>query len=107
MGKRRAKLNRVCDKRFAEALYCPMTLTPDPHGQAALMLCESLMLLLVERGVIGKDQAANAIDGIIEVKREIAGKRESVVVSVASIALLQDVAQSVAAAPELVHLAFS
>ena len=77
-----------------------MTLTPDPHGQAALMLCESLMLLLVERGVIGKDQATEAVDGIVELKHEVAGKRESVVVSVTSIALLRDVAQSVAAAAE-------
>lgn len=64
------------------------------------MLCESLMLLLVEQGIIAKDQAADAIDGVIEVKREIAGTRESVVVSIASIALLRDVAQSVAAATE-------
>lgn len=71
------------------------------------MLCESLMLLLVERGTIGKDQATEAIDDIIEVKREIAGKRESVVVSMASIALLRNVAQSVAAASEPVPLAAS
>ena len=71
------------------------------------MLCESLMLLLVERGVIDKDQAAEAIDGVIEVKREVAGKRESVVVSMASIALLRAVAQSVAAATEPVPLAAS
>ena len=62
------------------------------------MLCESLMLLLVERGVIDKDQAAEAIDDVIEVKREIARTRESVVVSMASITLLRDVARSVAAA---------
>ena len=84
-----------------------MTLIPDPHGQAALMLCESLMLLLVERGVVGKDQATEAIDDIIELKREIAGKRESVVVSMTSIALLRDVAQSVAAATEPAHLVAS
>ena len=71
------------------------------------MLCESLMLLLVERGVIDKDQAAEAIDGVIEVKREVAGKRESVVVSMASIALLRAVAQSVAAATEPAPLAAS
>lgn len=81
-----------------------MILTPDPHGQAALMLCESLTLLLVERGVIHKDQATEAIDDVIDVKREIAGTRESVVVSMTSIALLRDVAQSIAAVREPAHL---
>lgn len=62
------------------------------------MLCESLMLLLVEDGIIHKDQAAEAIDGVIEVKREIAGTHESVVVSMVSISLLRDVARSLSAA---------
>ncbi len=75
-----------------------MNLTPDPHGQAALMLCESLMILLVEEGVIRKEQAIDAIDTVIEVKQEIAGKTESVVVSVASIILLQAISQSISAA---------
>lgn len=71
------------------------------------MLCESLALLLVEKGVIRKDQAARAIEDVIEVKYEIAGKRESVVVSMTSIALLRDVAQSIAAAAEPAQLAAS
>ncbi len=75
-----------------------MNLTPDPHGQAALMLCESLMILLVEEGVIRKEQAIDAIDTVIEVKQEIAGTTESVVVSVASIILLQAISQSISAA---------
>ena len=75
-----------------------MKTNPDPHGQAALMLCESLMLLLVEEGIIHKSQAAEAIDDVIDVKREIAGETESVVVSVTSIALLKIVAQSISAA---------
>ena len=84
-----------------------MELTPDPHGQAALMLCESLMLLLVEEGVIRKDQAVEAIDDVIEVKQEIAGVSESVVVSVASIGLLQGVSRSIDAAAGPQHLAAS
>ena len=71
---------------------------PDPHGQAALMLCESLMILLVEQGVISKDKAVQAITNVIEVKREIAGIEESVVVSVISVGLLKVVAQSISAA---------
>ncbi|WP_157986084.1 hypothetical protein [Teichococcus vastitatis] len=76
-----------------------MTLTPDPHGQAALMLCETLALLLVESGILLKEQIVDAIDGVIEVKQEVAGVSESVVVSVVSIGLLQTIARSIAAAP--------
>lgn len=75
-----------------------MTLTPDPHGQAALMLSESIALLLVENGILLKSQVVDAIEGIIEVKEEIAGVSESVVVSIVSIGLLQTIAQSIAAA---------
>ena len=72
--------------------------TPDPHGQAALMLCGSLAVLLIEEGVISRDRAVDAIDGVIEVEEEIAGTTESVVVSVASIRLLRAVAKSLSAA---------
>ena len=75
-----------------------MELKPDPHGQAALMLCESVLLLLVEQGIIDKVQAFDAIEGVIEVKQEMAGVSESVVVSLASITLLRAVARSISAA---------
>jgi hypothetical protein len=75
-----------------------MNLTPDPHGQAALLLCESLLFLLIEKGIIDKTQMVEAIDGVIEVKQEIAGTSESVVVSMASIGLLRAVSGSLAAA---------
>ena len=75
-----------------------MEITPDPHGQAAFMLCESILLLLIDRGVIDKVEALDAIEGPVEVKQEIAGVSESVVVSVASINLLQTLARSVSAA---------
>ena len=89
------------------ALYCPMNLTPDPHGQAALMLCEGALLLLIEKGIINKDQAADLIEGIIEVKREIAGVSESVVVSMESITLLRTVARSISAAAGPIRTAAS
>ncbi|MFC3125409.1 hypothetical protein ACFOD4_10080 [Pseudoroseomonas globiformis] len=75
-----------------------MTFTPDPHGQAAFMLCEALALLLVENGIIAKEQLTQALAGIVEVKQEVAGRTEDVVVSVASIGLLRIVALSIAAA---------
>ena len=62
------------------------------------MLVESLLLLLVEKGVVQKDRAIEAIDGIVEIKQEIAGKSESVVVSIASIGLLRAVSSSLLAA---------
>ena len=64
------------------------------------MLCEGLLLLLIRNGAITKDDASETIDEIIEVKREIAGERESVVVSMASIALLKTIAHSLSAATE-------
>ena len=70
---------------------------PDAHGQAALMLCERMLLLLVEEGVLPKDRVLDAIADVIDVKQEIAGAAESVVVSIASIGLLRAVAQSLAA----------
>ena len=62
------------------------------------MLCESLMVLLVESGVIRKEQVIDAVDTVVEVKQEIAGTTESVVISVASIGLLRAVSQSISAA---------
>ena len=76
-----------------------MTLTPDAHGQAALMLCESLALLLIAEGVLPKNAVADAIVGVAEVKQEAAGLSESVIISVASIGLLRTIARSIAAAP--------
>ncbi|HTI03373.1 MAG TPA: hypothetical protein VL752_20700 [Acidisoma sp.] len=84
-----------------------MEMTPDPHGQAALMLCESVLLLLIDKGVIDKDQAADAIDGVIEVKQEIAGVSESVVVSLESITLLRTIARSISAAADPERAAMS
>jgi hypothetical protein len=74
-----------------------MKLTPDPHGQAALMLVESLLLLLVEGGVLRKEQVVEAIDGVVELKQEMAATSESVVVSIASIGLLRAVSGSLSA----------
>ena len=76
-----------------------MELHPDPHGQAALMVCESLLILLIESGAIQKNVAVEALNDIIDVKQEIAGTSESVVVSMASIGLLRALAQSISALP--------
>ena len=62
------------------------------------MLCEGLALLLIEEGILPKAGVVDAIEGIVEVKREIAGVSEDVVVSVTSIGLLLGVVRSIAAA---------
>ena len=76
-----------------------METDPDPHGQAALMLCEGLMLALIEQEVIIKATAVQTIDNVIDVKQAIAGDTESVVVSMMSIGLLRGISQSVSASP--------
>ena len=62
------------------------------------MLCEGLILLLVEKGTLDKDEACAMVDGVVDVKREIAGEREAVVVSMTSITLLKTIARSLSAA---------
>ena len=46
--------------------------TPDPHGQVALMLCESLLHVLVEEGVISHAKAIESIEGVAEILCEMA-----------------------------------
>lgn len=62
------------------------------------MLCESLILLFVEKGIIPKEQVVDAIETVIEVKQEIAGTTESVVVSMVSTGLLRAVKQNISSA---------
>ena len=73
---------------------------PRPGGQAALMLSESLGLLPVETGIVSRQAALDAIDGLVEVKEEIAGVQKGVAMGMASIALLRRVRESLAAARE-------
>jgi hypothetical protein len=43
---------------------------PDADGQVALMLCESILHILVEEGVISSGKALEAIDSVVELARE-------------------------------------
>jgi hypothetical protein len=45
---------------------------PDPHGLVAMMLCESLLHVLVEKGVLPRQTALEAIDGVAELIEEAA-----------------------------------
>ena len=49
------------------------TVTPrDPQGKVALMLCESILHVLVEEGVLSKAKAIEAIETVAELTREMA-----------------------------------
>jgi hypothetical protein len=43
---------------------------PDPDGQVSLMLCESILHVLLEEGVISKARVLDAINGVVELARE-------------------------------------
>ena len=45
---------------------------PDAHGQAALLLAESMLHALVERGLLTSEQAAAVVQVASEVKEEVA-----------------------------------
>jgi hypothetical protein len=44
----------------------------DPQGRVALMLCESVLHVLVEEGLLTKEKAIEAIETVAELTREIA-----------------------------------
>lgn len=45
---------------------------PDAHGQAALLLAESMLHALVEAGRLTRGQALDAVRTAVEVKEEVA-----------------------------------
>jgi hypothetical protein len=64
-----------------------MTVRSDPHGEIALMLCESLLHVLVEEGVFPKEKALEAIATVVELVREMGETR-------AAVKIIEDIAQS-------------
>ena len=69
---------------------------PDPDGQVSLMLCESILHILVEEGVISKEKALEAINGVVELARgnDEVGQRPSA--SRSAVQLIKAIAQSFA-----------
>jgi hypothetical protein len=66
-------------KRLHRPAGTPHSLTttlkgPDPYGQAAIMLCESLLHLIVEQGVLSQQKVVEAIEGVAELIEEAAGR---------------------------------
>lgn len=64
---------------------------PDPHGQAALLLVESLIHVLVEKGALTREEALDVVQTSTEVKTDIAsGNSEPRAIAMASLALLKE-----------------
>ncbi len=47
------------------------------HGQAALLLCESLMHCLVAKGVITREEFVDIVEGAAEVEEELVSSNAS------------------------------
>ncbi len=68
------------------------------EAQAALMLVESLMLVLVERRVIPAADLVEVVETVIETKRRLAADGREPAVATQAAALLTTIANSLAAA---------
>ncbi|MEE8630762.1 MULTISPECIES: hypothetical protein [Methylobacterium] len=68
------------------------------EAQAALMLVESLMLVLVEHGTVPAAELVEAVETVIETKRRLAAEGQEPEVATQAAALLTTIANSLAAA---------
>ena len=69
----------------------------DANGIVALMLCESLLHVLVEEGLITKETARDAIETVSELTREMAQDGTRRMPSSSPIELIERIGQSFAA----------
>lgn len=76
----------------------PRRPAPLAVGQAALMLIESLMLSLVEQGVMRTEALVEAVEATIATKRAKRGTSEPAKVLEESLAILATVANTLSAA---------
>jgi len=68
---------------------------PDAHGQAALLLIESLIHTLIARSVITVPDAIEVVEVASEVRRDIGADRAEMDAALArSITLLENISQS-------------
>jgi hypothetical protein len=89
------------DQRILDGDRTPITEegvmpAPDPDGQISLMLCESILHILVEEGVISKERAVEAINGVVELAREKDGIGEHRSTSHSATQLIEAIAQTFA-----------
>ncbi len=76
---------------------------PDPQrmllaeGEAALVLAESILIALVDSGILTRNQVQEALETVIVTKRQMAEEGQHPVVSRAAFGILSAVANSLAA----------
>ena len=70
---------------------------PDPHGQVALLLCESLLHVLIEQRVISREAALSAIESVIELTAEGAEATSREIGSPSPTTLIERIAATLAA----------
>jgi len=68
------------------------------EGQAALLLGEAMMLTLIEMKLVDRDRVLEAVENVIAAKRAMLDVGQAPAVSAAAIALLTELANSLAAA---------
>ena len=68
------------------------------YGEAAVILLESLMLVLIERGVLKTPELLEAVEGAIDTKRQLAADRVHPEISAVAAGVLSTMANSLAAA---------
>ena len=68
----------------------------DPQGRVALMLCESILHILVEEGILTKTKAMEAIETVLELTRDAAEAAPLENTNQAAIRLVEAIAESFA-----------
>jgi hypothetical protein len=67
------------------------------NGQAALMLVESLLLLLIEKHVLTNAQIVEAVETAIDTKRQLGEEGENIAISSTAAGTMSNIANSLAA----------
>jgi hypothetical protein len=75
----------------------PETIKHLAYGEAAVMLIECLMLVLIEQRVLTTQQMVAAVESAIETKRQMVGEGEHPNISAVAAGLLSTMANSLAA----------
>ena len=70
------------------------------EGEAALMLVESLMLAMIEEGLIGRERVVEAVETVIETKRNLAERDQHPEISRPAVGIVRALANSIAAAKQ-------
>ena len=68
----------------------------DPQGRVALMLCESVLHVLVEEGVLTKTKVIEAIETVLELTRDAAEAAPLENMNQAAVSLVEAIAKSFA-----------